>query len=43
MELDDLKQAWKQQKPITTSKNTDIMDLIQHKTYGPVSALKKAI
>jgi len=42
MELDDLKQAWKQQKPITTSKNTDIMDLIQHKTYGPVSALKKA-
>ena len=42
MELDDLKQAWKQQKTIITSKNTDIMDLIQHKTYGPVAALKKA-
>ncbi len=42
MELDDLKQAWKQNKSIIKPKNTDIMNLIQHKTYGPVAALKKA-
>ena len=41
MELDDLKQAWKQNKSIIKPKNTDIMNLIQHKTYGPVAALKK--
>jgi hypothetical protein len=40
MELDDLKQTWKQSE---TNKNinTNIMNLIQHKTYGPVAALKK--
>jgi hypothetical protein len=41
MELDDLKQTWQQSQSTTTS-NTDIMQLIQHKTYGPVAALKKA-
>ena len=41
MELDDLKQTWQQSQPTKTS-NTDIMELIQHKTYGPVAALKKA-
>lgn len=40
MELDDLKQTWKQ--PGTNKNiNTNIMNLIQHKTYGPVAALKK--
>ena len=40
MELDDLKQTWKQSE---TNKNinTNIMNLIQHKTYGPIAALKK--
>ena len=41
MELDDLKPTWQKSQPTTTS-NTDIMQLIQHKTYGPVAALKKA-
>ena len=40
MELDDLKQTWKQSG--TNKKiNADIMNMIQHKTYGPVAALKK--
>src|ERR1044072_5971186 len=40
MELDDLKQTWKQ--PGTNKNiNTNIMNMIQHKTYGPVAALKK--
>ena len=40
MELDDLKQTWQQSqsaKPL----NTNIMELIQHKSYGPLAALKK--
>jgi hypothetical protein len=40
MELDDLKDAWKQ-TTLRKNKNTDIMELIQHKSYGPVSALKR--
>ena len=40
MELDDLKQSWKKQT-IQTTKNTNIMELIHHKSYGPVAALKK--
>jgi hypothetical protein len=40
MELDDLKQTWKQ-TPINKPVNTDIMELIQHKSYGPVTALKR--
>ena len=41
MELDDLKQTWKQ-TPIHKSLNTDIMELILQKSYGPLAALKKA-
>jgi hypothetical protein len=40
MELDDLKQTWKQSET-NKNLNPDIMNLIQHKTYGPVAALKK--
>ena len=40
MELDDLKQTWKQ-TTINTNKNTEIMDLIKHKSYGPIAALKR--
>jgi Na+/melibiose symporter-like transporter len=40
MELDDLKQTWKQ-TPTNKPVNTDIMELLQHKSYGPVVALKK--
>lgn len=40
MELDDLKQSWKAQKT-DTAKNTNIMELIQHKSNGPVAALKR--
>lgn len=40
MELDDLKQPWKQ-IPVNKNKNTDIMELIQHKSYGPIAALKR--
>ena len=40
MELDDLKQSWKDEK-ITPQINTDIMELIQHKSYGPLAAMKR--
>jgi len=40
MELDDLKDSWKQTEE-TNNKNIDIMELIQHKSYGPVAALKR--
>jgi hypothetical protein len=40
MELDDLKQTWKQ-TPVQKATNTNIMELIQHKSYGPVGALKR--
>lgn len=40
MELDDLKPTWQQSQ--STTSNTDIVQLIQHKTYGPVASLKKA-
>jgi len=40
MELDDLKRSWKEQ-PVETTKNTNIMELIQHKSRGPVAALKR--
>jgi hypothetical protein len=39
MELDDLKESWKKTEFKKT--NTDIMQLIQHKSYGPVTALKR--
>src|SRR3712207_3029095 len=42
MELDELKHQWKQadktQKPI----NKNIVELIQHKSRGPVAALKRS-
>jgi hypothetical protein len=41
MELDDLKQTW-QKSQLTKPSNTNIMELIQHKSYGPLAALKKA-
>jgi hypothetical protein len=40
MELDDLKNSWKKTE-LKTNKNVDIMELIQHKSYGPVAALKR--
>jgi hypothetical protein len=40
MELDDLKQTWKETN-IKKNKNTDIMDLMKHKSYGPIAALKR--
>ena len=40
MELDELKQTW-QQSQSTKPLNTNIMELIQHKSYGPLAALKK--
>src|SRR5260221_14309096 len=40
MELDDLKQTWKE-TTIKKNKNTDIMDLMKHKSYGPIAALKR--
>lgn len=41
MELDDLKQTW-QQSQSTKPLNTNIMELIQQRSYGPLAALKKA-
>jgi hypothetical protein len=40
MELDELKQTW-QQATSEKPSNTDIMELIQQKSYGPVAALKR--
>jgi hypothetical protein len=40
MELDDLKQTWKQADP-KENINLNIMELIQNKSYGPVAELKK--
>ena len=36
-----MKKNWKQNIPKKLA-NTDIMELIQHKSYGPIAALKKA-
>ena len=40
MELDDLKHSWQQQP--AKIKHTDIMELIRHKSYGPIAALKRS-
>jgi len=40
MELEELKQTWKE-TTITKNKNTDIMDLMKQKSYGPIAALKR--
>src|SRR3954470_3330750 len=42
MELDDLKQQWKEADKIQKLKTQNIMEMIQHKSYGPVSALKRS-
>ena len=41
MELDDLKQAWKQENNKQT-KTPDIMELIHQKSKGPIASLKNA-
>lgn len=41
MELDDLKQTW-QQTEAGKTKQTSIMELIHHKSYGPLAALKRS-
>jgi len=41
MELDDLKQAWKEQNK-QSSQNQNIMELIHQKSRGPVASLKEA-
>jgi hypothetical protein len=42
MELDDLKQQWKNTEIIQQSKNQNIMEIIQNKSNGPVAALKRS-
>jgi len=42
MELEDLKQQWKQADKISNHKNQNIMGIIQQKSHGPVAALKKS-
>ena len=42
MELDDLKQTWKQTDNIPTSQNNNIMELIHQKSNGPIALLKQA-
>jgi hypothetical protein len=41
MELDDLKDAWKLAEKNQTIINNNIMELIRHKSYGPIAALKR--
>jgi hypothetical protein len=40
MELDELKQIWKEAS-VPNKRNTNIMELIQHKNYGPLAALQR--
>jgi hypothetical protein len=42
MELDDLKQQWNATGNKHTLQNKNIMELIQHKSHGPVAALKQS-
>jgi len=42
MELDELKHQWKRVDQIQKSKNQNIMEIIQHKSNGPVAALKSS-
>jgi hypothetical protein len=42
MELDDLKRQWQQAGKIQKTENKNIMNMIQHKNYGPVAALKRS-
>lgn len=42
MELDNIKQSWKQQSPETLKPlNNHFMELIQNKSYGPAATLKE--
>lgn len=41
MELDDLKQTWKENN-IKKTVNKNIMEMIQNKSYGPVAKLKRS-
>ena len=41
MELDDLKQPWKQSTENINLSNNNIMELIQNKSYGPIASLKR--
>lgn len=44
MELDSLKEAWgKQETTDLITKNTDIMELVQHKSYGPIATIKRKL
>ncbi len=43
MELDDLREQWKRADKIHPRKNLNIMELIQHRSYGPVAALKRSL
>jgi len=40
MELDEFKEAWKKTE-IKKNSNTNIMKMLQHKSYGPLAALKR--
>lgn len=40
MELDELKQMWKE-TPAQNKADTNVMELVQHKSYGPLAALKR--
>jgi hypothetical protein len=42
MELEDLKNSWKNIPETTNSKNT-IMELMTHKSYGPIATLKETL
>jgi hypothetical protein len=42
MELDELKNQWKQTDKIHKPKTQNIMELIQNKSYGPVAELKRS-
>jgi hypothetical protein len=42
MELDELKNQWKQTDKIQKFKNQNIMELIQNKSFGPLAELKRS-
>lgn len=42
MELDDLKQNWKQSNEQTNKQNKNIMELIQQRSIGPMAQLKRS-
>ena len=42
MELDDLKNQWKQADKEYKKSNLNIMELIHNRSYGPVAELKRS-